>query len=104
MDAETPRKRLSKSKRGMVVVAQKEMNSRAVKEVARAGLDDQLDVQRGTGNWAGKGPNLGNWMDAWSVTRLVRWKHRSKSRLERRCSEFGMFEFEMSLGHPGRDV
>lgn len=50
MDAETPRKRLSKSKRGMVVVAQKEMNSRAVKEVARAGLDDQLDVQRGTGD------------------------------------------------------
>lgn len=48
MEAETPRKRLSKSKRGMVVVvAQKEMNSRAVKEVARAGLDDQLDVQRG---------------------------------------------------------
>lgn len=72
------------SKRRMVVVAQKEMNSRAVKEVARTGLDHQLDVWRGKGEVAGKVPNLGNWMDAWLVTWLVRWKHRSKSRLERR--------------------
>lgn len=47
----------------MVVAAKKETDSRAVKEVARTGLDDQLDVGMKEEEKAGKMPNLRNWMN-----------------------------------------
>lgn len=42
----------------MLGVAKKEVNSRAVKEVARTGLDGQLDVGVMEGKEVGKTPNL----------------------------------------------